>query len=238
MTVYEALDLWTRKRSILTHLPPALLAIAQAPIVRCSGASRGWAIGNVADVVLARRFVYAAVEHNGPPERSAKFLELLAREMARQEDVFESWRARRRQAVVETADADVIMMDVDGGAGIARRRDYEQRRRQGSSTTTTWGGLWGGMDLREDSECGDGDGNSEEGTAAMLTSTGKGKGAEWEPDEISAMEALCEDLGQFELLASPYAWYWEERGRQFEVAAAAGLLDGPDFVCPQCRSAI
>ena len=45
--------------------------------MRCSGAPDGWAIGNVADVVLARRFVYAAVEHAGDPQATEAFRALL-----------------------------------------------------------------------------------------------------------------------------------------------------------------
>lgn len=38
-----------------------------------------FAVGNVADVVLARRFVYAAVQHSGPPDQNFQFLHLLVR---------------------------------------------------------------------------------------------------------------------------------------------------------------
>ena len=218
MTIYDALALWTRPRTILEHLPPALLAIAQCPIVRTPGAPHGWAIGNVADVVLARRFVYAAVEHGGAPERSAKFLELLRRERARMEDLF--WLERRRQT---RGDA----MDVDGSGA----RDH------GVDRESIWGGLWDGVKDAEDSDCEDVD-MDREGTVSTLKSSedSVGKGVRRVPDEVSALEALCEDLGEFELLASPYAPYWERRGREFE--AAASLMVSPDFVCPQCRSAI
>lgn len=48
----------------VTHLPPALVRIAQFPIVRRPGPHHlCWrAVGNVAEVVLARRFLYAAFE--------------------------------------------------------------------------------------------------------------------------------------------------------------------------------
>ena len=226
MTIYDALALWTRPRAILEHLPPALLAIAQCPVVRTPNAPHGWAIGNVADVVLARRFVYAAVEHNGAPERSAKFLELLRRERARTEDLF--WLERRRQS---QRDPDVMDVDVDVDP---MRRDHNIDRE------SIWGGLWDGMqDDAEDSDSDDVDVDMDrEGTVSTLKSSENSieKGVRREPDEVSALEALCKDLGQFELLASPYAPYWERRGREFE--AAASLMVSPDFVCPQCRSAI
>lgn len=38
-----------------------------------------FAVGNVADVVLARRFVYAAVQHSGSPDQNFSFLHLLVR---------------------------------------------------------------------------------------------------------------------------------------------------------------
>ncbi|PIL28890.1 hypothetical protein GSI_08936 [Ganoderma sinense ZZ0214-1] len=254
MTVNEALEFWTRERTILAHLPPALLAIAQAPIVRRSGVPGGWAIGNVADVVLARRFVYAALEHDGAPERSAKFLELLRRDAARWEDVI--WLERRRQGGPSHGDVETMDVDMDSGADTQRadlpvELEAKGLGRWGSSTRTAaatasatpmevWGGLWDGVNLQEDSDCGEEEDGGAEETLTASGSPGKGKSrsADREPDEISALEALCEDLGQFELLASPYGPYWERRGREFEEAAAAGLLDGPDFVCPQCRSAI
>lgn len=50
----------------LAHLPPALVRIAQCPIVRRPGPARdGWyPAGNVKEVVLARRLVYAAIERD------------------------------------------------------------------------------------------------------------------------------------------------------------------------------
>ncbi|TBU57894.1 hypothetical protein BD310DRAFT_928206 [Dichomitus squalens] len=194
MTVHEVLELWGRHRSILSHLPPSLLTIAQSPIVRCSGASNGWAIGNVADVVLARRFVYAAIEHDGAPEASEKWYELLKRERARQEDLF--WLTQGR-----TIDVDIAMNC---------ERDHEIHQPGGHELR---GGLWDGLQT---------------GTA--------GEGISTQPDEVTALEGLCEDLAQFDLLASVYVPYWERRAREFE--AAAELLSGPAFVCPQCRSAI
>ncbi|KAM5546059.1 hypothetical protein V8D89_000185 [Ganoderma adspersum] len=249
MTIFEALELWTRKRTILAHLPPALLLIAQGPIVRRSGAPAGWAIGNVADVVLARRFVYAAVEHDGPPERSARFLELLRRDAARWEDVF--WLEQQKQGKGKgkgdrdgDGDTDVEMMnlDLDADSGVDTWRDHEKLARWGSEATATaasiWSGFWDGINVQEDWDCGDGDGDENVVSTSGSPGKGKFKSTEREPDEVSAMEALCEDLRQFDLLASPYAPYWERRGREFEEAAAAGLLDSPDFVCPQCHSAI
>lgn len=58
---------------IVKHLPPGLCAIAQSPIVRYPNGPNEFAIGNVSDVVLARRFVYAAVQHHGPPAASTRF---------------------------------------------------------------------------------------------------------------------------------------------------------------------
>ncbi|KAI0704203.1 hypothetical protein C8T65DRAFT_654204 [Cerioporus squamosus] len=77
LDIYHALEMFGHSTMIVAHLPPSLLAVAQSPIVRCSGAPDGWAIGNVADVVLARRFVYAAIEHSGPPEATEAFRCLL-----------------------------------------------------------------------------------------------------------------------------------------------------------------
>ncbi|TFK85843.1 hypothetical protein K466DRAFT_173592 [Polyporus arcularius HHB13444] len=77
LDIFRALELFDHSPIIVAHLPPSLLAIAQSPIVRCAGAPDGWAIGNVADVVLARRFVYAAIEHSGPPEATEAFRCLL-----------------------------------------------------------------------------------------------------------------------------------------------------------------
>ncbi|KAI0366548.1 hypothetical protein BV20DRAFT_1002180 [Pilatotrama ljubarskyi] len=85
VTLPEALLMLDRSPDIVAHLPPSLLAIAQSPIVRCSGAPAGFAIGNVADVVLARRLVYAAVQNSGSPERDPHFASLLVREAARVE---------------------------------------------------------------------------------------------------------------------------------------------------------
>ncbi|KAI0772998.1 hypothetical protein BD413DRAFT_612463 [Trametes elegans] len=83
VSVHRALDLLGRSPDILAHLPESLLRIAQMPIVRCAGAPFGLAVGNVADVVLARRLVYAAVQHGGLPERDPRFFGLLMREQVR-----------------------------------------------------------------------------------------------------------------------------------------------------------
>ncbi|EMD36739.1 hypothetical protein CERSUDRAFT_95012 [Gelatoporia subvermispora B] len=55
----------------IAHLPPALVAVAQFPIVRRPGPRTfGWsAVGNVSEVVLARRFMYAAFEGMCPGGR-------------------------------------------------------------------------------------------------------------------------------------------------------------------------
>ena len=66
------LKLFRRSPEIIEHLPPALLTIAQYPIFRSAGVPDGFAIGSVADAVLARRFVYTAVDHDGPPGRSPR----------------------------------------------------------------------------------------------------------------------------------------------------------------------
>lgn len=84
------------------HLPDSLLDIAQCPIVRYAGAPDGWAIGNVSDVVLARRFIYAAIESGGRPEYSVKFTSMVERYHTRMENKF--W----------TDDTgDTIMVEVD-----------------------------------------------------------------------------------------------------------------------------
>ncbi|KAI0672133.1 hypothetical protein C8Q78DRAFT_1068749 [Trametes maxima] len=85
VTLHEALTMLGRSPSILTHLPAALLTIAQLPIVRCPGAPAGFAIGNVADVVLARRLVYAAVQHNGAPSADPRVRSLVDACVAAQE---------------------------------------------------------------------------------------------------------------------------------------------------------
>ena len=129
MTVHEALELWGRPGTVLSHLPPSLLAIAQSPIVRCSGAPNGWAIGNVSDVVLARRFVYSAIEHNGPVVATSKWFELLRREHTRQEDLF--WLTQQKLVNPKSA------------------MDYGRDRENGRCTPTDhplWGDLWGGVD--------------------------------------------------------------------------------------------
>ncbi|KAI9069051.1 hypothetical protein FKP32DRAFT_1641437 [Trametes sanguinea] len=79
VSLQEALIMLDRSPEIVAHLPSSLLTIAQMPIVRCAGTSHGLAIGNVADVVLARRFVYAAVQNSGDPACTNTFLQLLAR---------------------------------------------------------------------------------------------------------------------------------------------------------------
>ncbi|KAI0649739.1 hypothetical protein C8Q79DRAFT_997790 [Trametes meyenii] len=78
VTLHQALAMLGRSPSILAHLPAALLTIAQLPIVRCASAPAGFAIGNVADVVLARRLVYAAVQHNGAPSDDPRVNSLAA----------------------------------------------------------------------------------------------------------------------------------------------------------------
>ncbi|KAI0634564.1 hypothetical protein C8Q77DRAFT_1055715 [Trametes polyzona] len=51
----EALELLSRSPAIIGHLPPGLLAVAQSPIIRFSNGPKELAVGNVSDVVLARR---------------------------------------------------------------------------------------------------------------------------------------------------------------------------------------
>ena len=55
------------------HLPVALVSIAQCPIVRIAGGPGNWPLGNVADVVAARRLVYTALAHRGAVERSEAY---------------------------------------------------------------------------------------------------------------------------------------------------------------------
>ncbi|KAJ8488571.1 hypothetical protein ONZ51_g3483 [Trametes cubensis] len=80
VTLHDALRMLDRSPEIIAHLPASLLAIAQSPIIRCAGAPAGFAVGNVTDVVLARRLVYTAILNHGDPQASTKFAELLARE--------------------------------------------------------------------------------------------------------------------------------------------------------------
>ncbi|KAL7284789.1 hypothetical protein ACG7TL_002096 [Trametes sanguinea] len=79
VSLQKALVMLDRSPEIVTHLPPSLLAVAQLPIVRSAGAPHGFAIGNVADVVLARRLVYDAIQNSGDPACTNTFLEILAR---------------------------------------------------------------------------------------------------------------------------------------------------------------
>ncbi|OBZ76345.1 hypothetical protein A0H81_03060 [Grifola frondosa] len=86
--------------SKLAHLPPALLNIAQCPIIRCAGyVEGGWAVGNVRDVVLARRFVYSALEGAGCGEMAHQLEQLV----------------RKAEAYYEQAepDGDIEMMEYD-----------------------------------------------------------------------------------------------------------------------------
>ena len=119
MTISEALELWTRKPSILAHLPPALLLIAQCPILRRSGASGGWAIGNVADVVLARRFVYAALAHRGAPEAGIQFRALGERERGRREEL-ERIRVERELGRERAGRRDDWEMEDEDGPNVAK----------------------------------------------------------------------------------------------------------------------
>lgn len=161
----RALEMFQYSPTILLHLPDSLLQIAQCPIVRCAGAPDGWAIGNVADVVLARRFVYAAVEYSGRPECSPQYYQLLEREEARQEQLLLS--------------------------------------RHGSPTAVS----------------------------ADSSETCKS-----DPDEFDAMADLCADLMTFDLLASVYPLYWDQRLEEYKEMG--WLFGRPDFLCPGCGSAI
>ncbi|KAI0634559.1 hypothetical protein C8Q77DRAFT_1157366 [Trametes polyzona] len=51
----EALELLSRSPAIIGHLPPGLLVVAQSPIIRFPNGPDEFAVGNVSDVVLARR---------------------------------------------------------------------------------------------------------------------------------------------------------------------------------------
>lgn len=64
LTLSDVLAEMSRDPAVLAHLPPALIRLAQCPIVRRPGpAQDGWLpAGNVKEVVLARRLVYAAIE--------------------------------------------------------------------------------------------------------------------------------------------------------------------------------
>ncbi|KAI0943579.1 hypothetical protein AcW1_002714 [Taiwanofungus camphoratus] len=83
VTLAEALQVMSYSPTTLAHLPPALLRIAQFPIVRrpappdsdCSP------IGNVNEVVLARRFVYAAFEGARPDGEWAHAVEHLIKQV-------------------------------------------------------------------------------------------------------------------------------------------------------------
>ena len=86
ISIVQALELFQHSPSIVMHLPESLTRIAQCPIVRHAGAPNGWAIGNVADVVLARRFIYAAIEYSGNPGHSPKYQDMADRYEARLEN--------------------------------------------------------------------------------------------------------------------------------------------------------
>lgn len=75
----EAMEGMSISWTTLAHLPAALVRIAQCPIVRRPGpAQHGWsAVGNVKEVVLARRFVYAALEGCYPGGPGWQHLEAL-----------------------------------------------------------------------------------------------------------------------------------------------------------------
>ncbi|KAI0357744.1 hypothetical protein OH77DRAFT_1450282 [Trametes cingulata] len=160
VTLREALKMLDRSPDIIAHLPSSLIAIAQLPIVRCAGVAAGFAIGNVADVVLARRFVYAAVQNSGRPEDNPKFSALLTHQDAR----MEKHHARGRAL------------------------------------------FWPDSDDEEDE------------------------------DVLGYLQQLCEELDEFALLASPRPEYWDQREAEYKALEA--LFEGPDFLCPQCRSAI
>jgi len=76
LSLSAALKHMSTRLEILSHLPPALVQIAQYPIVRRPGPPQeGWsAVGNVTEVVLARRFVYAAFEGGHPGGRLSQHL--------------------------------------------------------------------------------------------------------------------------------------------------------------------
>ncbi|OCH86732.1 hypothetical protein OBBRIDRAFT_796893 [Obba rivulosa] len=66
----------------LAHLPPALVRVAQFPIVRRPGPRHAcWsAVGNVTEVTLARRFIYAAFEGLYPGGRQYAEVEELVKQ--------------------------------------------------------------------------------------------------------------------------------------------------------------
>ncbi|KAH9925019.1 uncharacterized protein BXZ73DRAFT_50167, partial [Epithele typhae] len=114
----------------LGHLPTALLAVAQRPIVRAQGADGGWAIGNVADVVLARRLVYAALEHRGSFDDAVAVHMLAERHRKRVARVRAIGAARRADAV--TAALNELAEDVQQMPGVEAfavpRKEYWERR--------------------------------------------------------------------------------------------------------------
>ncbi|KAI0752560.1 hypothetical protein C8Q80DRAFT_1146905 [Daedaleopsis nitida] len=120
LDIVRALELFQHEESTIMHLPHSLVNIAQCPIVRSSGAPNGWAVGNVADVVLARRFVYAAIEHRGRPEHSQSYRDLVDRYDRHIKDWL--WSLRLRTSPPGTSDGrgsqgefglDAGTMDVD-----------------------------------------------------------------------------------------------------------------------------
>ncbi len=155
MPLTAALQLLGHTADIVAHLPPGLLAIAQSPIIRYPNGPNEFAVGNVADVVLARRFVYAAVQHSGSPDQNFHFLQLLVRLGA-----------------------------------------YQQMRE-----------------------------------ACLDAGTKEG-----ENEYITFLEDMCEELGEFGLLALPLPAYWEQKEEEYRAVEAE--LAGPAFLCPKCRGAI
>ncbi|OBZ76774.1 hypothetical protein A0H81_03975 [Grifola frondosa] len=67
LSLAEAIQTMGISPKVLEHLSEDLVTIAQCPIVRYAGHEEGgWAIGNVKDVVLARRFVHLALRKASP----------------------------------------------------------------------------------------------------------------------------------------------------------------------------
>ncbi|KAI0819861.1 hypothetical protein BC628DRAFT_952477 [Trametes gibbosa] len=89
--------------TIVAHLPPGLCTVAQSPIIRYPHGRREFATGNVSDVVLARRFVYDAVQHRGCASDSPRFGALVARVLAA-----ETEQERRLYTGTKSADEDYV----------------------------------------------------------------------------------------------------------------------------------
>ncbi|KZT09662.1 uncharacterized protein LAESUDRAFT_674547 [Laetiporus sulphureus 93-53] len=175
----------------IAHLPSSLVRLAQSPIVRRPGIpppDSGWsAVGNVKEVVLARRFVYAALEgfHPENGEHPAGQMEERMRDMESLLEAMERgeiWAFDGEAGEHEREDMDV-MMDVDGE---------------------------GEEHMNEEREAGNGNSHASGNAGAGAIVDDKER-------RLQILEKLCVELTETILLASPYQPYWERREHELET---------------------